>query len=302
MLVSIVESKWRQYDSALKKWWEFCKENNYNPMEVSVSLALQFLTFWFNKGARHGTLNSARSALALLAPPGFAEEPQMRRFFKGIYKLRPSAPKYDLTWDPAIVLNYLRSLGPNDGLSLDSLASKLATLLALTTAHRIQTLSLIQVRNMEYEQDGILIKIPLPIKTSRKGVTQPSLFLPYFNEEPTLCLASALNQYMLITSALRSSETDRLFISSRKPHGEASSQTLSRWIHRLLTSSGLDTSKFSAYSTRHAAVSKAHRSGVSMDIIRRTAGWLQVSDTFACFYNRPCVPVPRGQVALAVLR
>lgn len=259
------------------------------------------MTAWFFKGALYGTLNSARSAIALLAPLGFAEDPQMRRLFKGIFKLRPLAPKYNITWDPSIVLNFLRSMGANETLSLDKLASKLAALLALTTAQRMQTLSLIQIQNIEEDRDGIIIKIPLPIKTSRKRASQPTLFLPYFNEDPILCVASTLKHYLYITDSLRPPSADKLFISSRKPHRQVGSQTISRWIQNVLKNSGLDTSKFSAYSTRHAAVSKAFRSGVSIDIIRKTAGWSATSNTFARFYNRPCASSSRGQVAHAVL-
>lgn len=237
----------------------------------------------------------------MLAPAGFADDLRMRRFFKGIFKLRPVTPKYDYMWDPKIVLDHMHSLGDNDTLTLGQLASKLATLLILTTTQRIQTLSLIQIQNIEEEKEGLIIKIPLPTKTSRKGATQPSMFLPYFTEDVHICVASTLKQYLAKTENLRPSSTDRLFICNRQPYHQVTTQTLSRWIQMLLRDSGLDTSKFSAYSTRHAAVSKAYKRGVSIDVIRKAAGWSNTSQTFARFYNRPCVTVNRDHLARTIV-
>ncbi|CAD6227236.1 GSCOCG00006047001-RA-CDS, partial [Cotesia congregata] len=58
------------------------------------------------------------------------------------------------------------------------------------------------------------------------------------------------------------------------------------WIKGLLGKAGTDTKQFSAYSTRHAAVSSAHKVGVNIDTIRRTAGWTERSKMFAKFYNK----------------
>lgn len=64
--------------------------------------------------------------------------------------------------------------------------------------------------------------------------------------------------------------------------------------------SGIDINTFSAYSTRHAATFAAKRQGVSIDLIRKTAGWSKESETFARFYNR-CVISENTQFAEAVL-
>lgn len=73
----------------------------------------------------------------------------------------------------------------------------------------------------------------------------------------------------------------------KKPFGSVSAQTLSRWIKFVLGKSGLDTSIFTAHSTRHASTSAASRKGINVDLIRKTAGWSEASNVFASFYNRP---------------
>lgn len=68
--------------------------------------------------------------------------------------------------------------------------------------------------------------------------------------------------------------TESLYRSDRKTPS-------SRWIKNILAKSGVDTHIYSAHSTRHAATSAASRKGLSVDLIRRSAGWSQSSETFA---------------------
>ncbi|CAG5009444.1 unnamed protein product [Parnassius apollo] len=47
-----------------------------------------------------------------------------------------------------------------------------------------------------------------------------------------------------------------------------------------------------SHSTRHAATSAANRADLNLDLIRKTAGWSNNSETFARFYNRPLLDDP----------
>lgn len=148
----------------------------------------------------------------------------LKRFLKGILKLRPPRPKYNCTWDPQQVLNYLENLESNG--SLKALSSKLITLLALATGQRIHTLSLISCDNISIVPTGITIRIPALVKTSRPGSSQPYLDLPYFLHRPKLCVASTLQEYMEKTKSFRSSLDEKLFFTSKPPYRPASKQTL----------------------------------------------------------------------------
>lgn len=53
--------------------------------------------------------------------------------------------------------------------------------------------------------------------------------------------------------------------------------------------SGGGTSHFSSHSTRYAATSSALRMGISIDTIRKTAGWTENSANFAQYYNKPII-------------
>ncbi|XP_061721260.1 uncharacterized protein LOC133528068 isoform X1 [Cydia pomonella] len=284
MLASLSNSSLKQYDSCLKKWFSFCINNQVDVYQASVPNVISFLTDLYHSGAQYGTLNSCRSALSLILGADIGNDNRMKRFFKGIFRLRPPLPKYSMTWDTSVVLNSLANWYPNATLNLEKISKKLVTLLALTTAHRVQTLSKINIKNIEFHVNEIHIKIPDLIKTSRVGVAQPTLVLPYFRERPEICPCAALHSYLDVTKSLRSS--DVLFVSLNKPHRAITSQTLSRWIKNTLQECGIDISIFTAHSTRHAATSRAHRLGVNLDVIRKTAGWSGTSSTFGRFYNR----------------
>lgn len=289
MLSSLCDSTYRQYYSCLQKWISYCKDNGFDYENASVSTVINFLTNVFDSGAKYGTINNYKSALSLLLGKSLENE-KLKRFMKGVFRLRPTAPKYNLTWDPSIVLNFLSQKWPNEDLNLETLSKKTLTLLALATAHRVQTFSLIKLSNIDMGSSSeIIIKIPDLIKTSRPNSSQPVLRLPFFNENPSICPARCIQTYINKTRSLRSKENDTLFISYRKPHSKLSSQRMSHWIKDTLSNSGIDTSVFTAHSTRHSSTSAANKMGVGLDVIRKTAGWSNSSCVFAKFYNKEIV-------------
>lgn len=287
MLASISENTMKQYSTTYKLWWQFCLEKNINTFEAPLSAVIGFLVELFNKGASYGTINSHRSALSLLLGNNVGSDERIKRLLKGIYRKKPTRPKYNTTWDPKTVLDYVSKWYPNSDLNLAKISKKLSILLALCTSHRVQTFSLIKTTNITRSASGIKITIPDMIKTSAPNRDQPVLFLPYFVDNPSICPARTLDDYLNVTIGLRPEGTDSLLLTYKKPYKKASSQTISRWIKQTLEESGVNVTIFSAHSTRHASTSAAASAGVCIDTIRKTAGWSTSSMTFARFYNRP---------------
>lgn len=98
---------------------------------------LCFLTEQYNKGASYGSLNSHRSALSLLLGNDVGQNDLVKRLLKGVFKLKPSFPKYSGTWNPQVVLNHIKDWYPNLELSREKITKKLVVLLALCTAQRV---------------------------------------------------------------------------------------------------------------------------------------------------------------------
>lgn len=298
MLSSLSDSTIKQYNTSLKLWWQYCTVNNIDAFEPSKTSILTFLTTQFNNGCAYGSLNSHRSALSAFVGNNIGSDECVKRLLKGAYKLRPTRPKYSGTWDPQLVLNHISAWFPNTELSLEKITKKLVISLAICTAHRVQTLSLIKLENILFSQNGINIKITDVIKTSAPGRDQPVLFLPYFKENTSICPATVLSDYISFTRNLRPEGTDKLLITYRRPHKAATTQSISRWIKQVLSESGVDISVFGAHSTRHASTSAANSAGVNIETIRKTAGWTSSSNSFARFYNRTVIDV--GEFARSV--
>lgn len=231
-------------------------------------------------------MNSHRSALSLISLQNLEADSMISRFMKGISKIRPSQPKYNSTWDPEQVLSYLQTMGTNSDLSLKQLSYKLVTMLALVTGHHLQTISLIRISNIIRTSSGLQILITDPTKTSRTNSMQPCLQIPYFAENPQLCVVSALEVYKSRTHGFRKPEQDFLFLTHKRPHGMANKQSLSQWVKETLKAAGVDITVFQHHSTRHASTSVAHMQGISIESIMQTAGWSRTT-TFTKFYHRP---------------
>lgn len=116
---------------------------------------------------------------------------------------------------------------------------------------------------------------------------QPCLNIPFYGQRPEICPAETLIPYMTATKYLRTEDNAQLFISFKRPHRVVGSRSISRWIKETLTESGIDTTIFSAHSTRRAATSAARR--VYIDMIRKTAGCSGHSKVCSKLYNRNVV-------------
>ncbi|XP_047027863.1 uncharacterized protein LOC124635941 [Helicoverpa zea] len=290
MLNSLSNNTISQYNVALKQWFRFCQINRIDLYNVSTPLILKFLTEQFHRGASYNTLNSYRSALTLILGKTCCSDENITRFLKGVFRIKPCFPKHNTIWDPNLVLNHLTTLFPNTSLRLDKITKKLATLLALSTGQRVQTLSLINEKDIAINETHICIEINNIIKTSAPNRKNPKLIIPFFREKEPICPASTLCSYIEFTKQYRQlSDTEKLFLTTKKPYHNASSQSISRWIKEMLRESGVDVNIFTAHSTRHASTSAASRSGVSIDVIKQTAGWAGNSLCFAKFYNRPLI-------------
>lgn len=189
----------RQYDVALKLWWSFCNERKLNPYSGDINQVISFLQLRLDsqKKLSYGIINSYRSALSLILQPKTMLDPILKRFLRGVFRLRPPRRKYSFTWDPSIVLNYLENLPKNEELSLRLLSRKLATLF--------------RVKDIVVSSDGIQIAIADLIKTSSPRSMQPILHIPFFYGKT--CALRCFNSPSIHRENCKSSfERARLFV------------------------------------------------------------------------------------------
>ena len=255
-----------------------------------MSSALDFLTELVDEGAHYSTVNTARCALSSLLwtddhkSGTFGNHPLVVRFMRGVYNLRPLLPRYSSTWDVSPVLRYISSLEPLNEITLKQLSHKLVSLCALTTGQRAQTLSLLNLRNINIIDGVVKFNITELVKTSKANKQQPTVILSMYSPDKTLCVVRTLLEYIKRTKYIRKDNL-KLFLSYVPPHGEVGVETICRWLKQSLVSSGIDVSVFKAHSFRSASTSAAASKGLPVNIILETAGWSNAK-TFATFYNR----------------
>ena len=274
----LIMSSWktgtkRQYGPYIRNWERFCYQRGIDPISPSIADGLQFLTNLFHNGLGYSAINTARSALStVISLSGgitFGSHPLVCRLLKGVYTERPALPRYNVTWDVNIVLKYLSDI-PLQDINLKSCSHKVVMLLALLTGQRCQTLHAITLNEMTLSASKCVIAVKSLLKTSRPNHRLSPIELRAYSENANICVVSYLKSYLKLTHSVRG-ECQKLFISYVKPHRAVSKDTISRWIKDVLQKSGVDTSVFTAHSTRSASTSAAKVSQVPMEQILNAA-------------------------------
>ena len=254
---------------------------------------LEFLTSLYKEGLQYRTINTIRSAVSSThdhiegAPIG--KHPLVSRLFRGIHNLRPPQPRYTVTWDVDMVVEYLKSMGENDALALKQLSQKLALLMALVEASRVSELQALDLRYRRYRPEGVVFQLSTLGKKRVLGAPPKEVMFGAFPQDSRLCVVQCLRQYEKTTAQYRKMEPSSpqpLFLSYIKPHGPVSSQRIAHWLKDILGRAGVDTSVFKAHSVRGASSTAASEKGVHIEDILRTADW-STDSTFRRFYYRP---------------
>ena len=306
--VDIIAASWKgstrtQYQVYVRKWQRFCTERHINSMQTKIGEVLDFFTNMFKNGASYSTINSARSALSafLIIDDGshtLGSHPVVHRFMRGIFNMRPPAPRYSSTWDVKTVLDYLRKLSPARTLGLPALTQKLTMLIALVSAQRVQSIQDISLDRMKMKKSSVELCFSNTLKQCKPGNTGFNVNLQAYPPDRRLCVVTYMKEYANRTDSKRGMERN-LLITYKKPYHRATTQTISRWIKTVMSSAGIDTQIFKPHSTRAASTSAAQRGEVPVSRILARAGWAS-EDTFRRFYCKPLMD--SGQFANELLR
>ena len=262
----------------------FCSSRQIAPCSPNLTAVLEFLHGLLRMS--YSTLNSARSALSCFVsvdglPVG--QHPVVCRFLKGAFQQKPPSKKLHGIWDVNQVLRFLKTFTPNSSLTLKELTHKLATLLALVTIQRKQTLLQLDISDeyLKKSSNEYVFVLCKHVKQSRPNYPVPPVVIPRYTADTDICPFLCLEHYIARTETLR--HDSALFISTVKPHNAVGTQTMSRWIKTVLQWSGIDMDLFKPHSTRHASSTAAFDASVPLDEILKKARWSSAT-TFKRFY------------------
>ncbi|XP_022789131.1 uncharacterized protein LOC111328861 [Stylophora pistillata] len=255
---SFILQSWRKgtkqrYKLFIIKWEQYCCQRKINRFSATLEHGINFMAELYHTGIGYSALNTGRCALSTVCFTSehytFGQHPLVCRFLKGISECRPSLPRYQETWDVTVVLDYLAKLGPPVKLRLKNLTLKVVTLMALLSGQHCQTLHTLPIDYMQLSSEKCVFSINSLLKTSRPGKNLACIEFQAYAPDVSLCIVKHLQQYLKHTDTLRGN-VKQLLISYSKPYKAVSPDTISRWIKATLVDAGIDTSKYSAQSTR----------------------------------------------------
>ena len=145
-------------------------------------------------------VNIARLVLSSIFPAKdgtpFDNQPLIVRLLRGMFKQRPSLPRYTVTYDVAKVLQYISY--SHSKMSLECLTKMLATLMSILVGQRSQTMSLFDTNHMHIDEDHCIFYISSILKTTRPGFHQHSLEFRRYTDQ-SLCVITYIKRYPLET-------------------------------------------------------------------------------------------------------
>ena len=238
-VAQIIRASWRvstqaAYNTPVQRWLEVCNRWQLDSYQPTVRQVLDFLHTLYELGLTCSAIGTHRSTISAIVEipgvPQLSEHWLVSRFMKGIFHLRPPQPRYTKTWNVNKVLSYLKSLGPNDSLSLKQPTLKTAALLTILAGRRIHTLHLLSVIYMDQSLDKVIFHIIGLTKCSKPTRSnQPVVYRAYVEDE-LLCPVKCIYTYLAQRSEIVTQDFTEFFITYGKPHHPASKDSLARWV------------------------------------------------------------------------
>ena len=227
------------------------------------------------------------------------QHPLVIRLMRGVSICRPPQPRYQHTWDVALVTGYLSRLGANDTLSEKQLAQKLCMLMALTCPERCSIMASLNLRYLKYFPEGVKFQHTIFRKRSQLHIMASlgNQFIPNFRKSYSVRWHVFLPTLIERKNGERMRPTYTKWLSFKKPHKPVTSATLSRWLKELIRQWGIKDI-FGGQSVRSASTSTAKNAGLSIEMILDMADWTNPS-TFNLFYYKPTLPVSYGTSVLS---
>ena len=190
----LILQSWRdgtkqKYNVYINQWFEFCKSKSIDPFHPELRFILMFLTGLYTKGLKYNSINVARSALSsflkICGNIDLNSFEEIKRFMKGVFQSRPALPRYEETWDVNIVLQYLSSF---HNTTLYQISCQLCMLFLLTSAQRCQTLHLIELQDIQFSTNKVVIYPNHLLKQSKPGQHLEVMQFAKFEEDKTCVL------------------------------------------------------------------------------------------------------------------
>ena len=135
----------RKCKSIFKKWEEFCGERSISTMQTDEINFMQFLTEEYERDLSFNYLCGYISALKNYLPSHILDTHVVKKFKKGLFKLRSPKTKYHAIWDINIILKFLENMSTGSDMDV---SRKFVCLFMLLSGLRVNLISHLKITNM----------------------------------------------------------------------------------------------------------------------------------------------------------
>ena len=135
------------------------------------------------------------------------------------------------------------------------LTHKLIVLMALSSASWASSLQHLNIKFIARNDMFYKFYFYRLYKSWRRGKASPTFLYQAYTQDPNLCVAKTLDEYISRIEGWRSrGECSQLLLSFVNPHKPVVSFTISGWLKNILKKARIDMSTFKAHSTRSASL------------------------------------------------
>ena len=132
----------------------------------------------------------------------FGKHPIFARMLKEIFRSHPAWPRYMVTYNPDLVLNFLKALLLWDNITLKWLTFKTITILAILSGHRCQPINSLTFAHIDININKVIFYIPKTIK----NITRSFRLHPVKLKDESICPVRTVVEYIKATEKIRKSE------------------------------------------------------------------------------------------------
>ena len=152
----------------------------------------------------------------------------------------------------------------------EMLTLKTVTILALLSGHRCQSMTSLSLAHMDININRVIFFISKAIKNTTRSFQPQPIELKAYNKDGSIYPVRTVVEYIKATEKIRKSEN---IIVSYHKHNIVTTQTVSRYVKQTFKAAGINTSFFTAHSTRHFSSSKTFMKGRSLtNIVKKEGG------------------------------
>ena len=152
------------YRGSFSKFSRYCADRGVNPKNCSPEFIANYLKYLHDSGSQYSTINHARSSISKFHDGFNGTQAGCHKLVsmavKAVFKLNPPLPRYSSTFDPSLVLNYLKNLPSNSELDLKILSQKALFLLITSSICRVNSARLLGPQLLVYKVRVIYFKSP----------------------------------------------------------------------------------------------------------------------------------------------